>query len=400
MKAPNIPSMKKLVYNRIAEYGPLSKADLQSAFQITSSTLTRLLEDMVSESLIQAASLGTSSGGRRPVLYRINPDYGFVFGLEISRFSSTLGLFDMALNPKSSIRWRMDETMTPDWLVEHTVRHMKIILKDHDIDSSRVLGVGIGAVGPLDRDNGIILDPMHFPASGWRNVAICRLFEETTGWRTQLENGANAALMGEIWAMRDQGVQHALYIHAGVSLRSAIMSHGRIVHGSVDTEGSVGQMIIQTDGPRLSASGNYGALEAFASIRALEKSAQSQAQAGRNLGSALGRLPPDRIDFNALLQALESEDPFARELFDQSAVYFGVGLANLINTFHPEIVILGGPLISRNTHYLDRAIEIAKKNIFYFPKYEPIFSRGLLKEDAVITGSALEIWHIQSFPEE
>ncbi|WP_123043879.1 ROK family protein [Cohnella candidum] len=399
MNPPNIPSMKKLVYNRIAEYGPLSKAELLSAFQITSSTLTRMLEDMVSEKLIQAASLGTSSGGRRPILYRINPDYGYIFGLEISRFSSTLGLFDMALNPKSSIRWRMDETMTPEWLVDHAARHMKSILKDHGIDSSRVMGIGIGAVGPLDRDNGIILDPLHFPASGWRNVAICRLFEEETGWKTRLENGANAALLGEIWSMRDQGAQHALYIHAGVSLRSAIMSHGRIVHGSVDTEGSVGQMIIQTDGPRLSASGNYGALEAFASIRALEKKAQSQAQAGRNLEPVLRGLTPDRIDFSALLQALESEDPFTRELFDQSAVYFGVGLANLINTFHPEIVILGGPLISRNALYFDRAIEIAKKNIFYFPKYEPLFSKGSLKEDAVITGSALEVWQSLSFQE-
>ncbi|RIX50172.1 ROK family transcriptional regulator [Paenibacillus nanensis] len=388
----SLSSNKKLVYRLIAEQGPVSKADLLSSSAITSSTLTRLLDDMAEERLIEGTALGTSSGGRRPILYQINPDFKYIFGLEISRFSSTLGLFDMALNPKSTVRWRMDETFTPERLVEHAVRQMRLFLKDHAITEEQILGVGIAAVGPLDRHSGIVLEPLYFPAKGWRNVAICQLIERETGWTCHLENGANAALMGEIWAMRNKGIQHALYIHAGVSLRSSIMSHGRIVHGSVDTEGSIGQMIIQPDGPRLNASGNYGALEAYASIQALEKTAQSQAKAGRPLGSPLDQLPPEDLKFDWLLRALETGNPFAAELFEQSAVYFGIGLANLINTFHPEMVILGGALINANAGYFDTAAEIANRNTFYYPKYTPRFSKGLLREDAVVTGAALTVW--------
>lgn len=383
---------KKLIYRLIAEQGPVSKADLLSASSITSSTLTRLLDDMVTEGLIQGTALGESSGGRRPILYQINPSYQYIFGLEISRFSSTLGLFDMALNPKSTVRWRMDETFTPERLVEYAVRQMKLILRDHSIQAEQILGLGIAAVGPLDRNSRKILEPLYFPARGWQNVDICQMFEQETGWSGQLENGVNAALMGEIWAMRDKGVQHALYIHAGVSLRSAIMSHGRIVHGSVDTEGSIGQMIIQTGGSRLNPTGNYGALEAYASIQALVKTAQSQAKAGRSLGTPLDQLQPEDLQFDMLLKALEAGNPFAAEIFEQSAVYFGIGLANLINTFHPEMVILGGALINATPQYFDTATEIAKRNTYYYPKYTPHFSKGLLKEDAVITGSALQVW--------
>lgn len=389
----SIPSTRRIVYERIASRPAVSKAELQSDLQLASTTLTRLLEDMIGEGLILAASLGASSGGRRPILYRVNPDYRYIFALEISRFSSTLGLFDMALNPKSLVRWRMDEAMTPDRLIRHVAQQMRAILNDHRITPELILGVGIGAVGPLDLERGLILDPLYFPAPGWRDVAICRRFEEETGWPCRLENGANAALLGEAWAMRDNGIQHALYIHAGVSLRSAILSHGRLVHGSVDTEGSVGQMIVQAGGPRLAESGNYGALEAFASIQALEKQAQAQAKTGRDVGPILGALPPDRIQFDHLLQALEAEAPFARELFEQSAAYFGIGLANLINTFHPETVILGGALITRTPMYFERAAEVARKNTFYYPKYEPAFSKGILREDAVVTGAALGVWH-------
>lgn len=390
-KEPVLQSNKKLIYSWIAEHGPISKAELLDAFSLTSSTLTRMLEEMTSEGLIQAASLGASSGGRRPILYQIEPDYKYIFGLEISRFSSTLGLFDMAMNPKSVMRWRMDESMTPERFVEFAAGHMRSFLKDHQLEPSQILGIGIGAVGPVDRNKGTILDPLYFPASGWRNIPICQQLENATGWKAYLENGVNAALIGEAWAMRDQGIQHALYVHAGVSLRSAIMSQGQIVHGTVDTEGSIGQMIVHMDGQRLAPIGNYGALEAYASIQALERTARSQAKAGRALGPLLSPLSPDRIQFEHLLKALDAEDPFAREIFEQSAVYFGIGLANLINMFHPEIVILGGTLVNYNSLYFDTATHIARKNTFYYPRYEPVFSKGNLKEDAVITGCALNV---------
>lgn len=387
-----LPSPKMLIYTRIAELGTASKADLLSSVQLTGSTMTRLLDEMTAQGLIAEARLGPSSGGRRPILFQINPNYKYIFGLEISRFSSTLGLFDMQLNAKSLVRWRMDETFTPDRFVQHAVRHMWMFLKDHQIDESSVIGIGIGAVGPLDRHNGTVLDPLYFPAKGWNDVPICSIFETETGWKARLENGANAALIGEQWSMRHENIQHALYIHAGVSLRSAMMSNGQIVHGAVDMEGSIGQMIVRTDGPKLNHSGNYGALEAYASIQALEKQAQEQAKMGREVSARFYGNFPEQISFDKLTHALEAGDPFADELFRQSAAYFGVGLANLINVFHPQIVILGGALVSSNKIYYETSKQVAKHNTYYYPKYEPQFSKGELKEDAVVTGAALLIW--------
>ena len=387
-----IPSSKKLIYSLIAEKGTAAKADLLAHTSLTSSTLTRLLDEMLAEGLIQAADLGPSRGGRRPILYQINADYGYIFGLEVSRIHSSLGLFDMQLNPKSLIHWRMDEAMTPERFLEYTVRQMRIFLRDHGIAQEKVIGVGIGAVGPLDRSTGTILDPLYFPSKGWKDVPICEMLHKETGWAATLENGANTALIGEQWALRHEHIQHALYVHAGVSLRSAMMSHGQIVHGTMDMEGSIGQMIIQTDGPRLNSTGNYGALEAYASIEALEKQARAQAKMGRSPILHQKEIQPEKINFDLLLQAQKAGDPFAQELFSQSAAYFGIGLANLINMFHPEKVILGGTLINSSQMYYETATEIAIKNAYYYPKYVPQFSKGQLKEAAVVTGAALNVW--------
>ncbi|WP_341280409.1 ROK family transcriptional regulator [Paenibacillus sp. FSL H8-0537] len=387
----DVPSHKELIYTQIAEQGTVSKAELLDRHKLTSSTLTRVLEELVAEGLIEETGLGPSSGGRRPILYQIHAGYRYIFGLEISRFSSTLGLFDMQLNQKSLVRWRMDEAMTPQALVDYASQLMRTLLRDHRIEREQILGIGIGAVGPLDRSSGMILDPLYFAARGWTQVPICQMFEEATGFTAFLENGANTALLGERWALRHEDIEHALYVHAGVSLRSAIMSYGRIVHGTMDMEGSIGQMIIHTDGPRLSPAGNYGALEAYASIQALEHQARSHAKMGQDSLLKAYSVTPEQLNYEVLLQALSADDPYVQELFQQSAVYFGVGLANLINIFHPELVILGGALINSKPMYFQTATETAKKNTYYSPAYEPRFSKGQLKEDAVVTGAALTV---------
>ncbi|CAM4020720.1 ROK family protein [Cohnella lubricantis] len=391
-RSHRLPSPKRMVYFDIAERGTVSKAELLGRFSLSGTSMTRLLEEMTAEGLILASGFGPSSGGRRPILYETNPAFGYFCGLEISRFHSALGLFDMRMNPLSFVRWRMDEKMTPQALADRVAGAVQAALREQGIKQEQVLGFGIGSVGPLDRESGIILQPLHFPAPGWANVPICRLIEERTGFAAQLDNGANTALIGEHWSMRSANPQHMLYVHTGVGLRSAMMSYGQIIYGSVDMEGAIGQMIVQSDGPQLYDGSNFGALEAYVSVQALEKRAQTHAIMGASPLTELFGVQPEQIRYDLLLEALRQEHPYAMELFQQGASFFGIGLANMINMLHPEIVIVGGTLIQSHEMFLRTAIDIARKNTYYHPQYQPVFSEGELKEDAVATGAALMMW--------
>ncbi|GJM75866.1 hypothetical protein HMSSN036_80820 [Paenibacillus macerans] len=177
------PSIKKQVYDRISYLGTVSKADLLNHFSLTSSSMTRLLEEMTSQGLIIVSGLGNSTGGRKPILFQTNPTYRYLFGLEISRIYSTLGLYDMHINTLSLTRWKMDEQMTPELFVDHVVNSAREFLTKHGISPGDVLGMGIGAVGPLDQRKGIILEPEFFPASSWNNVPICEMLTERLGSR-------------------------------------------------------------------------------------------------------------------------------------------------------------------------------------------------------------------------
>lgn len=381
----------RAIYEQIRRVGTVSKVDLLEHSGLTGSTLTRILDEMTEKSLIIEAGFGESTGGRKPMLYRINPHYAYAFGLEISRITSRLVLSDLEYRQWDMRSFPMDSDMTPEALARNVAEAAHEMLTACDLTWDLVLGLGIGAVGPVDRSRGIIVKPLHFPAPGWENVDICRLIKDKLKIPVCLDNGANMGLIGEFHADSAQAFRHMLYLHAGVGLRSAMMSGGKLVYGAVDMEGAVGQMIVQADGlPHTNVGGNYGALESYASIPALETKLRSALRRGRQSVIIQWINTPEEGMFVHLLQALEMGDSLAVELLTDAATYFGIGLANLLNILHPEKVILGGPLLSGNDLFFRVSTRIAVEHAYYFPEYQVVFSRGKLGEHAVASGAAAQ----------
>ncbi len=390
-----IPGQKhKNIYELVRKQDTVSKIELLEQTKWSVSTMTRTLEELVEQGLIVEAGFGESSGGRRPILYKINPVYGYVFGMEISRSYSMLTLFDMNMTRIDSRRWPMNEGMTPEILIQEVVYTAHNMLAVYGISNTSVLGMGIGAVGPVNRFTGTIIDPPYFPAKGWTDVPIRELFERQLSFPIVLDNGANMAIAGESWASRSHDYQHLLYVHLGVGLRSAMMTSGKVVYGAVDMEGSLGQMIIQTDGPRLRETGNFGSLETYASIHSLEQQARARLKQGRQ-SMLQEMLDPDKgfdkVNFSDLVRAYLGQDPLVIELFTQAAAYFGIGLANLLNILHPQKVILGGPLINFHPMFFEISTQTAIRNTHHYPAYQVVFSQGNLGADALVTGAAVMV---------
>lgn len=379
----------KTLYSLIRKQDQVSKIQLLDATGWSLSTMTRTLEEMCGQELIIESGFGESTGGRRPILYRINPDYGYILGLDISRKNTLLILCNMRLEKLAFRRWEMDSRLTPEVLVKEIGTAVRELLKPLGLSASSLIGMGLGAVGPLDRSSGII-SPQHFPAEGWSGAPIRKWLEQELSLPVVLDNGANMAILGEYWSSMDENAQHLLYVHAGVGLRSAVMSDGKIVYGAADLEDSLGHMVIQSDGPRLQENSNYGSLENYATIAALEHHARVKLKQGRS-SQFLNGLDPDSIQFGHLVQALNQGEPWVQELFHQSAVYFGIGLANAINLLHPQKVILGGPLLNSDPAYFQISTEVAKSKTHTASLYDVQFSSGRLGEEAIAIGAAASV---------
>ncbi|WP_019912494.1 ROK family protein [Paenibacillus sp. HW567] len=381
-------SRTKDMYLSIRKQGTVSKQTLLEESGLTVSTLTRILDELLAQGLLSEVGYGESTGGRRPTLYETNPLFGYVFGLEISRTHSKLALMNLHLSLLDEYTWTMDEHTTPELLVEAVHSQALRMLEQASVDISQVIGLGIGAVGPLDRKEGIIQHPAGFTAPGWSQVHIKEQLEQLLDVPVCLDNGANTALLGEYWAGGNLRLHQLLYLHAGIGLRSAIMNEGRILYSVIDTEGAAGQMIIENAGiPSRHPGGNDGAWESYVSIRTLEMQARAEWKLGKD--TLLRELAPnpESIDFSHLIEALQAGDPMVTGIFGRAAVYCGIGLANLINILHPEEVILGGPLFSAADYFYQEATRVALEKTYYREQCSVRFTKGALSDNAVATGA-------------
>nr|WP_245368536.1 ROK family protein [Paenibacillus silagei] len=381
------------IYFTVRKHGTVSKQTLLDESGLTISTLTRILDELLSQELLVEVGFGESTGGRRPTLYETNPSYAYLLGLEISRTHAKLVLTDFHLRLLGEHTWSMDAGLTPELLMESLHRQGLQMLDAASVQLSRVAGLGIGAVGPLDRTAGVILNPARFPAEGWSQVHIKEQLEQRLGVPVYLDNGANTALLGEYWAGSNRMHQHLLYLHAGIGLRSAIMNDGRLLYGMTDTEGAVGQMIIDLPGvPPQIPGGNAGAWESYVSVRTLEGQAREAWRLDSSTSLRALAEHAEALEFVHLLEALRERDPVMVRLFDEMAVACGIGLANLINILHPEEVILGGPLFLAADFY-ETATRIALERTYYRGQYNVRFTRSSLGERAVATGACALVLH-------
>ena len=171
----------KNVYNHIYHLGPVTKRKLISISGLTQTTCTRLIDELLQNNLIEESGYDVSSGGRKPVLYKINPNSHLVIGVDISRTYSKILLLNLNLDVLEEETLTLDSTTTPVIILNFLNDQIHKFIQKHRLCHDNILGIGIGSVGPLDREKGIILNPAYTPTEGWENISIKDILQEKSG---------------------------------------------------------------------------------------------------------------------------------------------------------------------------------------------------------------------------
>ena len=232
-----------------------------------------------------------------------------------------------------------------DRLVELAER--AIAATRREVPGAEILGVGVGAPGPLDTKRGIVLLT---PNLGWVNMPLRQIIHDRLGLPAALDNDANCAVLGEWWVGAARGARNAIGITIGTGIGGGLVLDGRLYHGASDVAGEIGHTTIDTEGRRCKC-GNYGCLEAYASgpniaIRAIE-----EIEAG-----AVSRLPSyvggdlKQITAQTVYLAAQEGDELALEVVNDTAKFLGVGIGNLLNVFNPEVVVVCGGVTLAGDH--------------------------------------------------
>jgi predicted NBD/HSP70 family sugar kinase len=246
-------------------------------------------------------------------------------------------------------------------------------LLPHD---TRLLGIGIGISGFVDRATGTLI---YSPILGWEGVEIAKSLEEEYNIPVFVDNDVNALTLAELWYGAGRHFQNFICVTIGEGIGAGIVIEGHLYEGAAGGAGEIGHTCLDPSGPRCRC-GEAGCLEVFASDTFLTRRAQEALQMGQGLFQSPA---PEE-----LLAAARRGDPIAQGIFAEMGRHLGLGLKNVINLLNPEAVILGGERINAYTFFGPALEEEVHKHAFPQEAKELRILLAELGEAGWIIGSA------------
>lgn len=231
----------------------------------------------------------------------------------------------------------------PKGVIERIARCVADAVDECDLSLKQVKGVGIGAPGAVDPENGHVI---FAPNLGWEDVDLKKELESHLDMPVFVENDCNVCTLGVYETELDDKVKSAIGIYLGTGIGGGIILDGKLYSGYNRTAGEIGHMVIEVGGPKCGC-GNRGCFEALASRSAIFRKIQTAVKDGQKtvLTDMLG---PGLNDMRSgdLRKAIRQGDKFVEKVVEEAAEYTGIAVANLINVFNPEVVVIGGGIIA------------------------------------------------------
>ena len=284
-----------------------------------------------------------------------------------------------------------DETITPaangrEAVIQAIVDSSHRVLQQSDIGISKICAIAIGAAGISNPEAGILFTSPNLP--GWRDVLLRDIMQERLGRKTFVLNDANAAALGEFYFGAARDTSNFIYITISTGIGGGVIIDGKIYTGAIGIAGEVGHMTIDDTGPVCNC-GNRGCWETLASGTALVREAKYRIKKRARtsiLEYAEGDI--DKVTAQVIHSAAEQGDKLAKELIARTGYYFGVGLANLINIFNPELIVIGGGLSDIGDMLLGPAFKTAEKRAYKEAFQAVRFASAALGRNSGVLGAA------------
>jgi glucokinase len=284
-----------------------------------------------------------------------------------------------------------EESMTPategqEAVIQSILDSTHLALVQAGVAISEICAVGMGVAGISNPEAGILFTSPNLPAL--RNVLLRDILQERLGKKTFIINDADAAALGEFYFGAARGVRNFIYITLSTGIGGGIVIDGKIYTGAIGAAGEVGHMTIDDNGPICNC-GNRGCWETLASGTALAREARKRIEKGVRtsiLEYAEGDI--ETVTPQAIHSAAQQGDSLAKELIARTGYYVGVGLANLINIFNPELIVIGGGLSNIGDMLLKPAFKVAGERAFKEAFQAVRFASAGLGRNSGVLGAA------------
>lgn len=308
-----------------------TRGEIASACDLSPSTATNVVADLMNEGLVRENGSMPSDGGRPITRICTKSSGAYLIGVDVGERGVTVELFDLSLTRVGRVfRSLRSRHASPARIAEVVVDAIASIRAANPHCESSLIGVGLGLPGIVDTepDGDMTLFAQRL---GWQPTRISDMFADID-LAIFADNGARTLAAAETWFGAARNVAHSVIALIGHGIGAGIISGGRVLRGSSSSAGEWGHIKISLDGPKCQC-GARGCLEAYAGGGAIIRRWRT---AG---GTASGS--EERV-LTRLIEAADNGDPAAIRVIDETVSALSVGISNLISLFNPEQIVVGG----------------------------------------------------------
>ncbi len=235
--------------------------------------------------------------------------------------------------------------------VEAMFELIRQVLKEANLDISKITAIGISSPGPIDFKAGKMLTPPNL--KGWENTELVRLFEEEFKKPVFMNNDANAAGVAEYEFGGCKGIPNLVYLTVSTGMGGGVIIDGKLLQGISDTAGEVGHYVLDINGPYCPC-GLRGCFEVYCGganlARMIREKIKNEKVHTQILKEAGGDI--DKIDASHLIEAVKKNDAFALSVWEDFIERLAQGIGVVLMCFNPQAIVLGTIAIHAQDHLL------------------------------------------------
>lgn len=383
---------KRQIMSLLHLKGPLSRTDIKQILSIPKPTVTRVIDELLSEGLVlQKGSVDTATG-RKPIFVDINPSAHYCIGVNISRHTIHCVLVDFKLDIVSECMQKVDIRTffhglpeLVDAYVELIIKNIENVTREANIEKERILGIGLGAPGYVSSEDGVI---RNFAMMGiLKDLPIQKILNQYFGMRVIVDNNANARALNTYWCDMQAAYNNMVFIICSEGIGSGIISNGEILRGYQNVAGEIGHTTVNIAGKRCHC-GRYGCLETYCSQEAIESTVEEQLKWGKPSVLQEHLRQGRSICFETICASARDGDPLCVEVFETAAAALGAGIANMLAVLNTEAVFLSGTVFDGFPGFYEMVIRKVRSQLLPELPRHPVFMHRKVSEMHYSSGAA------------
>jgi glucokinase len=267
-----------------------------------------------------------------------------------------------------------------DAIIATLIEHIEVLKKK---TKTPIQGIGIGIAGQVDKDGMVIFGTN----LNWKNIPLKSILESKTKTPVAITNDVRAATWGEWLLGAGRGYQDIVCVFMGTGIGGGLVANGQVLNGCNNSAGEIGHMVVKMHGD-LCSCGNHGCLETIASGWAIAKKAKKNISTSPYLLEKM-KANHNILDAKMVVEAFHQQDSLSINIINEAIETLSIGCVNLVNVLGPQVLILGGGVLSGLPEMTQIIWDKIKKQALQAATQKLVVKTNGLGKNAGVTGAAL-----------